>query len=262
MTEPLLLTVEDAVATVSINGAPYNLMTLEFVDALRELFPQLVADDSVRAIVFTAEGLDHFSAGMNLKQIPEGIQRAGSSEAFFKERLDLLHLIEHCGKPSIATLFGFCLGGGLELPLACHFRLAATEGAQIGLPEMDLGALPAWGGSARLPRCVGRNHALDMILRAKKIDGPEALRTGLVNEVWPLNELKGVAHELARCLASQPRLAVKGVLETVVGFESKTLAESIQDEQRAVKSTRGTADAQEGMNAFLEKRKPVFNQST
>ncbi len=100
-----------------------------------------------------------------------------------------------------------------------------------------------------------------MILRAKKIDGHEALRIGLVNEVWPLADLKGAAQELARDLAAQPRLAVKGVFETVVGFESKTLAESIRDEQRAVKSTRGSADAQEGMRAFLEKRKPVFNQS-
>ncbi|MEM6705197.1 MAG: enoyl-CoA hydratase-related protein [Acidobacteriota bacterium] len=262
MTEALLLAVDDAVATISINDAPFNLMTLEYVDALRDLFPKLVADDSIRAIVFTAEGLDHFSAGMNLKQIPEGIQRAGSSEAFFQERLDLLDQIENSGKPCIATLFGFCLGGGLELPLACHFRLAAEEGAQIGLPEMDLGALPAWGGSARLPRCVGRTHALDMILRAKKIDGPEALRIGLVNEILPLEELKGAAHELAKTLAAQPRLAVRGVLETIVGFETKTLGESIADEQRAVRENRDTADAREGMRAFLEKRRPVFNQES
>ena len=85
----------------------------------------------------------------------------------------MLAAIENLAKPSIATLFGYCLGGGLELPLACHFRLAASEGAKIGLPELDLGTVPAWGGTARLTRCVGRDHALDMILRAKKIDGPE-----------------------------------------------------------------------------------------
>ncbi|MEM7019973.1 MAG: enoyl-CoA hydratase-related protein, partial [Pseudomonadota bacterium] len=164
------------------------------------------------------------------------------------------------GKPSIATLFGYCLGGGLELPLACHFRLAAEDGAQIGLPELDLGAVPAWGGSARLTRCVGRDHSLDMILRAKKISGPEALRIGLVNEVWPNAELKQRAHDLAVELAAMPRLAVKAMLDCIIGSETKTLEQSLQDERAATKLCRGSADSQEGMMAFLEKRKPVFNQ--
>ena len=97
------------------------------------------------------------------------------------------------GKPWIATLFGYCLGGGLEVPLGCHFRLAAANGAQIGLPEMDIGGVPAWGGSARLTKCVGEHHAIDMILRAKKISGPEAYRIGLVHEVHPIDELKAAA---------------------------------------------------------------------
>lgn len=262
MDESLILTKTNAVATISINDAPYNRMTLEYIDALEVLLPELAADDSVRAIVFTAEGTDHFSVGMNLKQFPEGAQRKGSADALLDQRLGVLNMIERMGKPCIATLFGFCLGGGLELPLACHFRLAAAQGAQIGLPEMDLGAVPAWGGSARLPRCVGRDHALDMILRGKKIDGPEALRIGLVTELWPIDELKSRAQVLGEEIAAQPRLAVKGMLETIVGFESKSLAESILDERAAVRATRGTADAAEGMRAFLEKRAPVFNQGT
>jgi enoyl-CoA hydratase len=170
-------------------------------------------------------------------------------------------MIENGGTPAIATFFGYCLGAGLELPLACHFRIAASEGAKIGLPEMDLGSVPAWGGSARLPRVVGRSHALDMILRARKIDGNEALKMGLVTEVVPLEQLKARAQALGEELAAQPRLAVKAVLDTVVGFETKTLDESIDDEKRAVAATLGTPDSQEGMAAFLEKRKPVFNQS-
>jgi len=235
-------------------------MTLEYIDELETLLPTLAADDGVRALVFTAEGTDHFSVGMNLKQFPEGAQRKGGADALLDQRLRVLWAIETLGKPSIATLFGYCLGGGLELPLACHFRLAAETGAQIGLPEMDLGGVPAWGGSARLPRCVGRDHALDMILRGKMIDGPEALRIGLASETCPTGELKSRAQALGEELAAQPRLAVKGVLETVVGFESKSLAQSILDERAAVHATRGTADSQEGMRAFLEKRKPVFNQ--
>jgi len=218
------------------------------------------ADPTVRALVFTAEGLENFSFGMNLKQFREGVERKGSMDAMFDQRLRVLNSIERLGKPSIATLFGFCLGGGLELPLACHFRLAASEGAQIGLPEMDLGSVPAWGGSARLPRCVGRDHVLDMVLRAKKIDGPEALRIGLVHEICPVVELKERAQSLGEEMALQPRLAFKGVLDTIVGFESKSLQESLLDEPAALHATRGTADEKEGMRAFLEDRKPLFNQ--
>ena len=125
----------------------------------------------------------------------------------------------------------------MELPLACHFRLAAEEGARIGLPEMDLGTVPAWGGSARLTRCVGRDHALDLILRAKKISGPEALRIGLVNEVWPLAELFDRAHALAEELAAMPALAVAGVLRAVVGAGEGTLEEGLAAERRAVLET-------------------------
>lgn len=259
MSEPFLINRRGAVMIISINDAPYNRMTLDYMDQLEVLVDEVAKDDTVRALVFTGEGDQNFSVGMNLKQLPEGIKKKGSPAAVFDQRLRVLAAIENMGKPSIATLFGYCLGGGLELPLACHFRLAAEEGAQIGLPEMDLGAVPAWGGSARLPRCVGRDHALDMILRAKKISGPEALRIGLVNEVWPLVELKSRAIALAEELAAMPRLAVKGVLDTIVGHESKSLEQSLADERAAVRMTSGTPDAQEGMMAFLEKRKPVFN---
>lgn len=256
----VLLSVKNHVATLSNNDAPYNRMTLDYMDELERLVPELGADNTVRALVFTSEGEEHFSVGMNLKQLPEGIKLKGSADAVFDQRLRVLNLIENLGKPSIATFFGYCLGGGLELPLACHFRLAADEGAKIGLPEMDLGSVPAWGGSARLPRVVGRDVALDMILRGRMISGEEALKVGLVMETCPISKLKARAQALGEELAKQPRLAVKGVLDTIVGFESKSLQQSILDERAAVHLTRGTADSQEGMMAFLEKREPVFNQ--
>ena len=256
----LLVSIESNVATLTINDAPYNRMTLAYMDELERVVPELGLDDSVRAIVFTGEGTDHFSVGMNLKQFAEGIERKGSMDAVLDQRLRVLNLIENLGKPSIATLFGYCLGGGLELPLACHFRIAAPTGAKIGLPEMDLGTVPAWGGSARLPRVVGREVALDMILRGRTIDGEEALKHGLVTEVWPLSDLKQRAQALGEELAKQPRLAIKGILDTVVGYESKSLQQSILDERAAVHLTRDTADSREGMLAFMEKRDPVFNQ--
>jgi enoyl-CoA hydratase len=198
-------------------------MSVEYVAALEDAIEDIAADDSIRAVVITAMGDTNFSVGMNLKQLGPGIEAAGSIDAFFDRRLALISRIETLGKPSVATLFGYCLGGGLELPLACTFRLAANKGAQIGLPEMDLGTVPAWGGSARLAKCVGRNHALDMILRGRKIDGDEALKIGLVSAIWPIEKRKDEAIALAEELAAQPRLAVKAVLESLQDCEHKTL---------------------------------------
>jgi enoyl-CoA hydratase/carnithine racemase len=174
------------------------------------------------------------------------------------QRLWVLSMIEQLDKPVLATLFGYCLGGGLELPLACHFRLAATEGARIGLPELDLGTVPAWGGTARLTRTVGRANALDLILRAKKIDGPTALAIGLVHELHPLAQLKTKAFELAEELAAQPPIAVAGVLRSVVGAEHLPLEDALRIERDAVRRCSSSTDQIEGMTAFLEKRRPRF----
>lgn len=259
---PLLLERRDGVAIVTIDDPPYNRLSLAFMDALEETVAALAVDDAVRAVVLTGAGDQHFSVGMNLKELPRGIEAKGSVDALLDQRLRVLDAIETMGKPWIATLFGFCLGGGLELPLACHFRLAAVDGAAIGLPELDIGTVPAWGGSARLARCVGRDRAIDMILRARKIDGLEALRIGLVSEVCPNAALKARALVLAAELAAMPRLAVRAMLQCLVGFETKTLAESLRDERAAVHATLNSPDQLEGMRAFLEKRRPVFNRPT
>jgi enoyl-CoA hydratase/carnithine racemase len=258
--QPLLVDRDGAVETLTINDPPRNRMGLAFMDALELEIDRLADDPGVRAVVIRGAGNEHFSVGMDLKQLPEGIERMGSPEAVFDQRLRVLAAIENLAKPVVAVLYGYCLGGGLELPLACHFRLGAEEGAKIGLPELDLGTVPAWGGSARLTRCVGRDHALDLILRAKKISGPEALRIGLVHEVWPLGELFARAHALATELAEKPAIAVAGVLRSVVGAGEKPLAEGIAAERRAVMSTMNTPDQREGIMAFLEKRKPRFNR--
>lgn len=257
---PLICDQAGPVLTLSINDAPRNRMSLAFMDALEAEIERIGTDDSVRAVVIRGAGTENFSVGMDLKQLPMGIQQKGSADALFDQRLRVLENIEQLRKPVIVTLYGYCLGGGLELPLACHFRLAAAEGAQIGLPELDLGTVPAWGGSARLTRCVGRDMALDMILRARRISGIEAHEIGLVHEVHPLEQLFDRAQELAQELAAMPAIAVGEMLRCIVGAEGKTLQESIADERQAVKATMGSKDAAEGMQAFLQKRKPVFNQ--
>lgn len=250
-----------AVRVITINDAPWNLMSFEFMDRLEALVEEIAEDDSIRAVVITGAGDKNFSAGMHLKELMDGVEARGGQFVVLDQRLRVLSKIENMGKPWIATLFGFCLGGGLELPLACHFRLAAEEGAQIGLPEMDLGTVPAWGGSARLSRCVGRDNALDMILRGRKISGLEAKEIGLVKEVLPNDQVKARALELADELASMPRHAVKAMMDCIVGHETKTLEESIADERSAIHATWDTADRVEGFQAFREKRKPVFNKA-
>lgn len=260
-TPPPALRVErdGPVVTLINDDPPRNRMSLAYMDALEIEIASIARDPAVRAVVITAAGDENFSVGMDLKQLPEGIERMGSVDAVFDQRLRVLAAIEGLSKPVIATLFGYCLGGGLELPLACHFRLAAEQGARIGLPELHLGTLPAWGGTARLTRCVGRDHALDLILRAKQISGPEALRIGLVQEVWPNAELKQRAHALAQELAAMPPLAVAGVLRCVVGAAGRSLEEALAEERRALLATLGTKDQIEGMRAFLEKRRPSFS---
>jgi enoyl-CoA hydratase/carnithine racemase len=237
---------------------PRNRMTFEYMDELERAVTALREDREARAVVITAAGEEHFSVGMDLKQLVSGAPARGGFEAVLDQRLRVLSAIEQLDKPVIATMFGYCLGGGLELPLACHFRLAATEGARIGLPELDLGTVPAWGGTARLTRTVGRAHALDMILRAKKIDGPSALAIGLVHELHPIAELKVRAVELAEELAAQPPIAVAGVLRAVVGAEHLPLEDALRVERDAVRRCSASADQAEGMRAFLEKRRPEF----
>lgn len=249
-----------AIAIVTIEDAPYNRMNFAFMDALEVLVGEIAADDGIRAVVITGAGDQNFSVGMNLKELMGALGDRRRVDEILDQRLRVLSAIESMSKPWIATLFGNCLGGGLELPLACHFRLAAQEGAKIGLPELHLGSVPAWGGSARLIRCIGRDRAIDMILRAKTLSGPEALNLGLVTEVWPNAELKQRAVDLAAELAGQPRLAVGAMLHCLMTSADKTLRESLSDERAAFHATLGSPDMVEGITAFMEKRTPVFNR--
>jgi len=197
---------------------------------------------------------------MNLKELVASLGDPARVDAILDQRLRVLAAIENMDKPWVATLFGNCLGGGLELPLACHFRVAAETGARIGLPELHLGSVPAWGGSARLVRRIGRDRAVDLILRAKTVSGPQALGLGLVTEVWPNSELKSRAIDLAQELAAMPRIALAGMLRCLVTSDEKMLEQSLRDEREAFHATLGSPDMVEGMTAFMSKRKPIFGQ--
>lgn len=254
--ECVLLEKTGFVATVTLNRPPHNPLGMATIDRLEGLFTDLASDASVRAVVLTGAGDRTFSVGADIKEFGTGIEKMGL-KGFIQQRLRVADRIENLPKPVVCAIRGACVGGGLEFALACHFRIAA-QGARIGLPEIELGIVPAWGGTQRLTRAVGRAHALDMMLRAKLIGAEEAYRIGLVNEVCLPEELLGRAHELATELAEKPPLSVAGILRAVIEGGELALEDGLALEFAAVEATSGTEDATEGVTAFLEKRKPVF----
>lgn len=256
---PLLVMQHGTVLVLSNNAAPWNRMGFAYMDALESAIDHAQNTASVRAIVFTAEGTENFSVGMDLKQLRAEMDQRGGLDAILDQRQRVLGKIESLQKPTVATLFGNCLGGGLELPLACHFRLAATQGVSMGLPELDIGTVPAWGGSIRLTRLVGRARALDMILRARKIDAQEALRIGLVHALHPLVSLKQAAIELADELSAKPRTSVAGVLRSVIAADALSLTSALGVERQAVRDSVECGNFDEGVRAFIEKRTPTFD---
>jgi enoyl-CoA hydratase/carnithine racemase len=254
--EPVLFEKTGFVATLTLNNPPHNPLGMATIDRLEELFTELPSDESVRAVILTGAGERTFSVGADIKEFGVGIEKMGLKD-FIGQRLRVTDLIENLPKPVVCAMRGACVGGGLEFALACHFRIAA-EGARIGLPEIELGIVPAWSGTQRLTRTVGRAHALDMMLRAKLIDAEEAYRIGLVNEVCQPEDLLDRAHALANELAEKPPISVAAILKAVIEGGSLPLKDGLALEFAAVEATSGTEDATEGIMAFLEKRKPVF----
>lgn len=252
----VLVEYHDKVAIVSLNRPPYHPMNMAIIDRLEQVFADLRDDGKTRAIVFTAEGEKAFSVGADIKEFGAGVSKMGL-KAYIDQRLALAATIENLPKPVVCAIPGACMGGGLEFALACHFRIAA-ETARLGLPEIELGIVPAWGGTQRLTRTVGRAHALDLMLRARKIDAGEALRIGLVHEVCHGTALRERALELGDELAEKAPVAVAGILKAVIQGGEATLEEGLALEFEAVEATGRTEDSREGVMAFLEKRKPVF----
>ena len=166
-------------------------------------------------------------------------------------------MIERCGKPVIACINGVALGGGLELALACTFRLA-SDTAQLGLPEVRLGLIPGYGGTQRLPRLIGPGAALQMMLTGRIVKAQEALQLGLVQEVLPAAELMPRAQALAALITSMAPLAVAGVLEAVHSCQSLPNPDGFREESEIFARLSGTADKREGLSAFLDKRAPAW----
>ena len=226
------------------------------VDRLIELFAELKSDTQVRAIVVTGTGERAFSVGANLREIGAGMAKMGL-EAYLGQRLQMIDAIESMAKPVVAAISGLCLGGGLELALGCHIRVASRD-AELGLPEIDLGVIPAWGGTQRLTRAVGRGRALEMMLRGRRVPAHEAHAMGLVHEVAEPGEALEHATSLAAELADKAPLAIAAILECVVRGSEMSLQDGLALERRLVMQVGKSRDAIEGISAFLAKRKPEF----
>ena len=254
--ENLLVERDNAVLIVTINRP--NVLNALNATTLRELsqvIDQAAADDAIRAIVITGAGSRAFVAGADINELAVqtpvgGREHARAGQALFDR-------IEKLGKPVIAAVNGFALGGGCELAMACTIRLAA-ESAKFGQPEINLGLIPGYAGSQRLPRLVGRGRALELLLTGAPITADEAWRIGLVNRVVPAADLVGEARKLAQAIAAKAPVAVRYILDAVATGSEMPLAEAQTYEATLFGLVSTTEDMREGTRAFLEKRPAEF----
>jgi len=248
-------TVENGVATLALNHPPANTLTLDLLLELEAAFDALAADSVVKAIIVTGTGR-FFIAGADIRVLAgipssrEGTEMAMRGQAIFNK-------IEACPKPVIAAINGVCLGGGLELAMCCHVRLAA-EGARLGQPEINLGIIPGFGATQRLSRLIGRSKATELILTGDLISAQEAKTLGLLSQVVPPEDLLRQAQGLARKIASKGQLAVRSALRAIHQGSELGLREGLDLEARLFGELCDSEDKKEGTSAFLEKRQPRF----
>jgi enoyl-CoA hydratase len=252
----LLVEREGAIAVVTINRPKVlNALNSETMRDLQAAMTQLEQDASVRAIVLTGAGEKSFVAGADINELAvltpaEGQQHARRGQA-------VLDLIEHLGKPVVAAINGFALGGGCELAMACTVRIA-SESARFGQPEVNLGIIPGYAGSQRLPRLVGKGRALELLLTGEMIGAARAYEIGLVNRVVPAAALMDEARTLATMLAGKAPIAVRYILEAVTHGAEMPLADAQALEATLFGLVASTDDMKEGTKAFLEKRAAVW----
>lgn len=250
--ENLILEKKGYVSIVTINHPPANAWNLATMEEFEHAINGLENDADTRVVIITGAGEKCFSAGFDVSDA------ANASKTDPKGR-ELWKRIDRFPKPVIAAINGFALGGGLELAMCCHFRIMAdAPKVMIGLTELNLGIIPGWGGTQRLPRLVGRANALDMILFSQKINAPEALKAGLINKVSAPDKLMDDALEFAGHLAERPPIAVGCVLKAMAAGAYEGLDEGLKVEAEGAAIVGKTADCAEGFTAFLEKRQPVF----
>jgi enoyl-CoA hydratase len=256
MPTSLLFELSDGIARVTIDRPDkLNALNATVISELSDAVTRIETDAAVRGVILTGAGQKAFVAGADITELAG--QGAIDGKARSLEGQLVFRRLERCGKPVIAAVNGFALGGGCELAMACHIRIAA-EHAKFGQPEVKLGIGPGYGGTARLPRLVGKGRALELLLTGGMIDATEAYRIGLVNRVVPGDKLLQEAEALLRNILENGPLAIRACLEAVDAGLETGLDQALLLEANHFGLLSATEDMREGTRAFTEKRKPMF----
>ena len=252
--ENLVVEREDLIGIITLNRPPANPINLAVLNELDTALAEWEEDKGVRAIIITGAGERGFSAGFDIKTAgtPDGAKAMSRGQEVFSH-------IEKYPKPVVAAINGFALGGGCELAMSCHFRIVVNgERVVLGQPEINLGIIPGWGGTQRLPRLVGRTRALEMLLLGTRITPAQALSIGLITRISQPGQLMDDAKNFARILAKKAPIAVQIILDAVTRGLETNVDEGLKIELEGSNRVGKTKDAIEGMMAFIEKREPVF----
>ena len=254
--EHILIEKHEQIAVITINRpTKLNALNKETIQELHEAFAELNKEQTVKAIIIVGSGEKAFVAGADISEfanfsIAEGQQLAAEGQAL------LFDFVQNLSTPVIAAVNGFALGGGLELAMACHFRIASTN-AKMGLPEVTLGVIPGYGGTQRLAQLIGKGRAMELIMTAGMIDAATAHQYGLVNHVVAQEELLEFAKGIATKIAANSSVAIAKAIQAInANFEEETNGYSVEIQNFG--ACFGTEDFKEGTTAFLEKRKAVF----
>jgi enoyl-CoA hydratase len=255
----LLFGVEEGIATITFNRPKaLNAMNSETMGELLHVVATCKSDDRIKGVILTGSGEKAFVAGADISEMQN--LRPKEALAFMELGHETLRLIETLSKPSIAAVNGFALGGGVEISMACDIRFA-SETARFGQPEILIGLIPGWGGTQRLPRLVGVGRAKELIMSGEQIDAKRAYEIGLVNRIFPQDQLLIETTKFARKLAGMPGFAVKMVKHAINFGYDLALDNALRIEMECCAQCFSTDDQKEGMKAFLEKRKPIYTGS-
>jgi enoyl-CoA hydratase len=247
---------QSGVALMLINNPPMNALSWAVIDEIADTLKKALADPDVRVIVFTGEG-KAFIAGADITELNNYTTAQEGADSLISGQ-DLSNLLMNADKPVIAAINGFCLGGGMEMALACHIRLA-DESATLGLPEIKLGIIPGYGGTQRTPRLIGRGRALELILSGNFLKGSEAASYGLVNRAVPKGTVVEEAMKLASTIAGKSRIAVQAAIRAVFEGTAMDLGTGMRLERELFGTCYASEDKREGTAAFLGKREPKFS---
>ena len=249
------MTVEDRVATIVIDHPPANTLDTPTMDDLEKVIDEVISNDEIKAGVITGAGM-FFIAGADINEI-HTLKNAQAGETICLRGQGTLNKIEKSPKPFIAAINGMCLGGGLELAMACHIRICGDR-AQLGQPEINLGIIPGFGGTQRLARLTNQPKALEMILTGDRISAQEAYRIGLVNKVVPSMDVVKQAVGMAKKFASKGAVAIAKAIEAIKTGYEMPLEDGLKNEAKLFGQICETEDMREGVSAFIEKRQPKF----